>query len=136
TVFASLRGPDIPQASGLINLTRQLGGSFGIAVLNTYIADQTAYHRTNLVAHLDSANAAFASQQTGLAHQFMAHGYGLETAKNMALSVIDGRLEAQAMTMSYNDAFLLLMVSFIVTAPAVFLLKKPKAAKPAAMGGH
>jgi len=37
---------------------RQLGGSFGTAVLNTYIVNMTAYHRAEIVAKLHPGDAA------------------------------------------------------------------------------
>ena len=55
-LFASLRGPELAQGSSFINLFRQLGGSFGIAVLNTYITNMTRFHRTDLVTNLTSGS--------------------------------------------------------------------------------
>src|SRR5438034_925505 len=44
------------QAAGLINLSRQLGGSFGIAVLGTYLNNHIELHRVQLIAHVSSGN--------------------------------------------------------------------------------
>ncbi len=121
-VFAALKGPEIAQGSGLINLARQLGGSFGIAVLNTYITNQTALHRYELVSHLNVGNAGFTQRQDALMHAFTANGYGADAARQASLGAINQVVQAQALTMSYNDAFLLLMLAFFVTAPAVFFL--------------
>ncbi len=52
TAFAGLKGAQIAQGAALYSLMRQLGGSFGIAVLNTYILKMTAFHRSNLVSDL------------------------------------------------------------------------------------
>ena len=134
-VYASLKPDTVQQASGLINLARQLGGSFGIAVLNTYIYNQAAYHRANLVSNLYSGNALYAQSLAGATAGFIQHGYGLAAAQAGALHSLDGRVMAQALTMSYNDAFLLLGMTFVLATPAVFLLGKPKkAAAPGA--GH
>ena len=40
------------QASGLINLARQLGGSFGIAILATYVTVHTQFHRVDLLTNV------------------------------------------------------------------------------------
>lgn len=52
TAFAGLQGAQIAQGAALYSLMRQLGGSFGIAVLNTYIVKMTAFHRSNLASGL------------------------------------------------------------------------------------
>jgi len=136
-VFASLKPTDVQQASGLINLARQLGGSFGIAVLNTYIYDQVAYHQANLVSYVNAGNSLFPQSLAGAAQNFVAHGRSLPDAQAAALRTLDGRVMAQALTMSYNDAFLLLGVTFVFAIPAVFLLRRPKrVAEPGAAGGH
>ena len=134
-VFASLKGPEVQQASGLINLARQLGGSFGIAVLNTYIANMQAFHRAYLVSNFYSGNPLYDQRIAGAAARLVANGSSATEAHRGALKILDGSVMAQAATMSYNDAFLLLGVTFVLAVPAVFLLHKPKKA-PAGGGGH
>ncbi|MGI4789063.1 MAG: DHA2 family efflux MFS transporter permease subunit [Janthinobacterium lividum] len=134
-VFASLKGPEIQQASGLINLARQLGGSFGIAVLNTYIYNMEAYHRANLVSNFYAGNALYDQRIAGATATLISNGSSATDAHMGALKLLDGTVMAQAATMSYNDAFLLLGLTFLFAAPAVFLLRKPKKA-PAGGGGH
>ena len=135
-VFASLKGPEVQQASGLINLARQLGGSFGIAVLNTYIANMQAYHRAYLVSNLYSGNPLYDQRIAGSAARLIANGSSATEAHMGALRILDGSVMAQAATMSYNDAFLLLGVTFVLAVPAVFLLHKPKKAPVGGGGGH
>ena len=136
-VFASLKPTDVQQASGLINLARQLGGSFGIAVLNTYIFNQAAFHRANLVSYINAGNSLYTQSLAGAARNLVAHGMSLPDAQTAALHTLDGRVTAQALTMSYNDAFLLLGMTFVFAFPAVFLLRRPKkSGGPGAGGGH
>lgn len=134
-VFASLKGPETQQASGLINLARQLGGSFGIAVLNTYVYNMQAYHRANLVSNLYPGNPLYSQRVAGGTQNFLAHGYSLASAKMQAISSLDLTVMAQASTMAYNDAFLLLGLTFLFSVPAVFLLRKAKKAQGGG-GGH
>ena len=136
-VFAALKGPEIAQASGLINLARQLGGSFGIAVLNTYISNQEAYHRANIVSYMNAGNPAFLSREQSIANNFVHNGYSQDAGHTASLHALDNLVQSQAATMSYNDAFLLLGVTFVIAIPAIFLLgraKKPPSAS--AGGGH
>ncbi len=135
-VFASLKPQEVQQASGLINLSRQLGGSFGIAFLNTYIYNQEAYHRVDMVSNFYSGNPLYDQRIAGIAASMVSNGMSISSANATALRALNGTVMAQAATMSYNDAFLLLGVSFVFAVPAVFLLRKAKNTSAAAAGAH
>lgn len=122
TVFAALEGPAIAQGSSLINLARQLGGSFGIAVLTTYITDQAQQHRANLVGYLSPGAPEYLARQNAVIGNLIVHGYGNATAHLAAQGVVDRTVENQAMVMAYNDGFLLIGMSFILASPAILLL--------------
>ncbi len=134
--FAGLRGADIAQGAALYSLMRQLGGSFGIAVLNTYIVKMTAYHRANLVSDLYAGDSTLQSRLTGTAHALMSSGYGPAEAQAAALHLIDRTVQAQAATMAYNNAFILLGISFLAALPAALLLKRAKKGKAAPAEAH
>ena len=134
-IFAALRGPEIAQGSSFINLFRQLGGSFGIAVLNTYITNMERFHRSNLVASIGQQNGEFRARQNAIAHNLVAHGLNASMAHGAALGVLSHTVDAQAAVMSFNDGFILLGLSFVFTAPAIFLLRASKAS-PGAGAGH
>lgn len=134
--FAGLRGAQIAQGSALYNLMRQLGGSFGIAVLNTYIVQMTAFHRAELVAHLHPGDAMFQARLNGAAGALVAGGYSPASAQAASLHLLDRAVQAQAMTMAYNNAFILLGLTFLLALPAVLLLRKPKRGAPAPAEAH
>ena len=115
------------QASGLINLARQLGGSFGIAVLASYLDSRAALHRTQLVTNLYSTNPLFVERQRAAASALVAHGYPQIVAQQASMKVLDLAVTKQSMMLSYNDAWMLILISFVVVAPAVLLLRKPRA---------
>jgi DHA2 family multidrug resistance protein len=115
------------QASGLINLSRQLGGSFGIALLGTYVQSHVALHSTALTRYLSTNNPVFEQRYQALTHYMVSKGYSLAAAKQAALQALNGMVTKQAFTMSYDDAFLMIMLVFAFTAPAILILKKPRA---------
>jgi DHA2 family multidrug resistance protein len=123
--YASIRPQEAQQASGLINLARQLGGSFGIAILGTYLQSHAQFHRNNLVSHLNTGNAAVVARLDSVTHLMQAHGMGPIRAHQAALQALDFTVTRQAMTMSYNDGFLLILIIFAFVTPAVITLKKP-----------
>ncbi|HEY3329463.1 MAG TPA: DHA2 family efflux MFS transporter permease subunit [Capsulimonadaceae bacterium] len=134
--FSSLRGQDIAQASALLNLSRQLGGSFGIAVLNTYVVTMEAFHRSNLVSHISSANPFSMDRIHALTHMFTRHGYSVTSATDAAHGMINNAVNVQAATLAYDDAFLLLGLSMLIASPSVLLLKRRLSAPPSGGAPH
>lgn len=135
--FNSLKGPEIAQGSGMVNLTRQLGGSFGIAIIGTYLSNHAAFHRDNLATHLYAGNPAVEQRQQAIIANLIAHGYAPAAARSASLGFLRQVVGVQAQTMAFNDAFLLILAVFVFVAPAVLLLRRPKNAGAAASGaGH
>jgi DHA2 family multidrug resistance protein len=126
--YGSVKPQEAQQASGLINLSRQLGGSFGIAILGTFIVNHTAYHRADLVTHLNAGNPAVSQWLQGAQGNLVAHGYSPAQAQQAAYGLLDGDVMRQALTMSYNDGFLLILLIFGACLPAILILRRPKPA--------
>jgi len=124
--FGSLEPSEAQQASGLINLSRQLGGSFGIAVLGTYLTRHTAIHRADLVTDVYAGNPAFEQRFGGLVAGLQAKGMSLLEAQRRAMALIEGTVMKQAAMLAYNDAWMFILLSFLLVIPAVFLLRKAK----------
>jgi len=124
--FSTLKGQEIPQGASLLNLMRQLGGSFGIAVLGTFVTNQTQVHRAELVTNIYAGNPAFDTRYNALISLFQGRGFDLPTARSAALSVIDRTVQVQAQTLSFANAFLLIGIAVAVVSPCVFLLRSGK----------
>ncbi|HMA04015.1 MAG TPA: hypothetical protein VKP02_16730, partial [Gemmatimonadaceae bacterium] len=124
--FGSLKPSEAQQASGLINLSRQLGGSFGIAVLSTYLTRHVQYHRADLAANFYAGNPVFDQRYSGTVANLVSHGISLLQAQKTAYAILDLTLMKQASMLAYNDSWLLILLSFLVVAPAVLVLRKPQ----------
>jgi MFS transporter, DHA2 family, multidrug resistance protein len=133
--YASLKPSEAQQASGLINLSRQLGGSFGIAILATYVTVHTQIHRVDLLANVYPGNPLVEERVRALSGNLMAHGYSSVAAQRGALAMLDQETMRQASMLSYNDAWLLLLLTFVIVAPAILLLRKPRG-RVAAVDAH
>ncbi len=134
--YGALHPKDAQQASGLINLARQLGGSFGIAILNTYLTYQIQYHRVDLLTNVYGNNPQVVARLQGISAGLMAHGYSALQAKQAAVGVLDQLLMRQASMLSYNDAWMLILISFVVVSPAILLLRKAKGPAPSMADAH
>ena len=88
----------------------------------------TARHRSALVEYTYVGNPGFDQRLSQISQGMQAKGYHALPARQMALSVIDRTIQAQAQTQSYNNAFLLIGVFVALVSPAVFLLRNKKRA--------
>ena len=124
--YASLKPSEAQQAAGLINLSRQLGGSFGIALLASFVTTHTQIHRADLVSNVYAGNVLVEQRVQAFAANLLAHGYSPDAARHGALAILDQQVTRQAAMLSYNDAWLLLLLTFLIVSPAILLLRRPK----------
>ncbi len=115
---------DIAAASGFFNLTRQIGGSIGIAILTTLLAERENFHRATLSEHISLYNPEVRSRLEGMTHVMQQSGASLGEAKKQALAMMDGMLNQQAAVLSYADIFWFMGIVFIVSMGLLFFLGK------------
>lgn len=132
--FSTLKGAEIAQGAALLNLCRQMGGSFGIAILATYLTHQTAIDRGTMASFLTpGANPALTQRLQLATRLFESRGYAPPLAVKAANQVIIGSLDRQASAAAFNQAFMLIAIAILASTPAIFLLKNPKTGtRPAA----
>ncbi|HVS91059.1 MAG TPA: DHA2 family efflux MFS transporter permease subunit [Mucilaginibacter sp.] len=133
--IADLRGPEIGQGTGLNNMMRQLGGSFGIAALTTLIHIRQAVHRSNLIGYINPYNNAFTQRMHMMEQGFMAKGRSLIDAVQMAYRAIEGAVARQSLLLTYDEAYLLSGLVMLFSIPLLYLQpfrKKGAATKPPA----
>ena len=116
---------DVPAAAGFFNLTRQLGGSVGVALLTTLLSQRQAFHRLVLVEKVGMLAPEAIARIDAYTARFLALGTPLEEAHAKALMLLDGAVNVQASVMSFNDTFWATAVLILVTLPLVILLGKP-----------
>ncbi|MFD2145158.1 DHA2 family efflux MFS transporter permease subunit [Mucilaginibacter antarcticus] len=119
--MADLKGPEIGQGSGLNNMMRQLGGSFGIAVLTTVIHNRQGFHRNNLLTNINEYNPAFIERLNGYVHKFMAEGKSAIDATTMAYKAIEGGIIRQTLLLTYDDAYWLSGMVMLCSIPLLYL---------------
>lgn len=127
---SSLKAKDIPQGAALNNMMRQLGGSFGISIINTYYARRTAVHRTDLVSNITPDNPYVADRINSYTKYFQTKGISLLDAKSKAIQTLDVAIVKQTSMLSYLDAFLLIGCLFALALPLLLFVMK-RSNKPA-----
>jgi len=130
--YGSIKPQEAQQAAGLINLSRQLGGAFGIAVLANQVAKMTQFHRVNLLASMPAGSALVEERLQLLTRGFLSTGMDVAHAHSAALLAINGEVQQQASMLSFNDAWIFVLIVFVLVSPSILLLGKPKRGGPPA----
>lgn len=111
----------LKQASGLFNLMRNLGGAIGIAACATLLNDRTNLHFTRLAEHLNSTNENLNQWLSNVGASLGQMGLEGNAA---ALRQLWNLTYREAQTQTYADAFLAIMVCFVVATAMVPLMRK------------
>jgi len=115
-------GPDrVKNASGLFNLTRNLGGAVGLALINEVLNDRTDLHISRLQDRVTWGNTT----ATELLNTFTQRLQGMGDAAMMAMKELSMIVHRQAVVMGYGDAFFMLTIFYLSLSLLVMLLKKP-----------
>lgn len=124
--LSTLKGRQIGDGAAFTGMMRQLGGSFGIALITTFMAQQLVVHRSTLVARIDVTNPMIMSRVTSLQQGFVAKGKTPEVALQSAYKLMDGAVMKQAAVLSYMDVFLYIGLLFLICIPFVMMVKQNK----------
>ncbi|RCH53804.1 MFS transporter [Mucilaginibacter hurinus] len=119
--MADLKGAEIGQGSGLNNMMRQLGGSFGIAALTTLIHVRQGYHRNTLLSNVNQYDPELLGRLQALTQGFIAKGASLLDATQMAYKAIEGAVIKQTLLLTYNDAYWISGLIMLFSIPLIFL---------------
>ncbi|GAB3507902.1 MDR family MFS transporter [Spirosoma knui] len=137
---STLEPRQLPTGIAIVNMMRQIGGAFGVAITNTYVTQRSAVHRGDLVANLRPENPLFTDRLNALTQGLTARGVNAFDAVTGAYRNLDLIITKQALMISYLDTFRLAGLFFVVTFPLLFLLKNKKmdaeAAKAVADAAH
>lgn len=106
---------DISAASGFFNLTRQIGGSVGIAMLTTILSQRENHHRSILVEHVSLYDAHVRQQLAGIAANFEAHGSSAGMAMQQAHELMNRMINQQSAILSFADMFWIVGCLFITS---------------------
>jgi MFS transporter, DHA2 family, multidrug resistance protein len=130
--MVGLEPKDLPSGIALTNMIRQLGGAFGIAVMNTYVAQRYMVHRTDLVSNLQVFDPATAERLAAYQNGVIGKGFDLASATEAGNRLLDLAVTRQGFLLAYLDGFLLISVFFLAALPFVFLLKTKRMDKATA----
>jgi len=121
--LGTLPAEEVKNASGLYNLTRNLGGAFGLAGINTVMIDRTALHWNRLV---EAVNPGRWEIQEYIDNMGVRLAQPLQSDDTiLAAKLLGNKVSQQAHVMAFGDCFFLLTLLFAAAALAVAFAKRP-----------
>ena len=113
-------------ATAIFNLMRNIGGSFGVALMTTFVARRSQFHQNRLVEHITFYDQRTRSILVQMKQFFILRGADPYTAERRALGALYGEVQRQASMLSFVEAFWLLSIVFWTVVPMVMLLNNPR----------
>ena len=117
---------NMDNASGLINLARNIGASTGISFVTTMLDRRAQLHQDFLVHNMQKGNGLYRSALNHLTHLFSARGSDTVHAAIQAHAVMYQELQRQATMLSFIDNFRTMSIICVCVIPLMFVMKGRK----------
>ncbi len=124
--LATIQKEEMGNATGMYNLMRNMGGSFGIAIAATLLARDSQFFQVQLTAQINSIGTKFRMTLEQLKTALIYRGMDSFTAEKQATAMIYNNVRRQAGMLAYNHIFWYVGLAFIGVIPLLLLLKRPK----------
>lgn len=124
--LSTLKGLDIAKGASFTGMMRQLGGSFGIALITTFLSTQTAIHSADLNNQMDVNSYKVQTAVVGTQKMFESKGMAPNVAQGSTYKALLGQVYRQATVLSYRDVFVYLGVLFLLCIPFILLVRDKK----------
>lgn len=116
------------QASTLMNVARNTGGSIGISLASNVLAHREQFHQSRLADATIPSNIEYQHTLQQMTQYFVGHGSALVQAQQQAFAWIGQEVQLQAMYLAYMDVFWTLMLVSAATVPLALILRNSKPA--------
>ncbi|RXH32367.1 DSBA oxidoreductase [Bradyrhizobium nanningense] len=119
------------QASALINVARNIGGSMGVALAQTILAQRQQFHQSRLVEHAAPSDLGYQQTIDAMTRYFQAQGSNASDAASQALAWVGRTLQQQVDLLAYVDVFWTLAIIAVLMIPTAAVLRPIKLGAPA-----
>jgi MFS transporter, DHA2 family, multidrug resistance protein len=124
--MAELKMTELAQGTGMFNLTRQLGGSLGIAVMATLLTRFTRESKSLLTEHVTTMDPISLGRLDQITGGLIARGMNPIMAKQQALMVLDRQIGAQASVLAFSRIYFLSGLILLCALPLLLLFRTGK----------
>ena len=130
TSMSGIAKEKMGNATSIYNLMRNIGGSFGIATMTTFLARRSQVHQNQLIAHVTPYDHGTQMMFRGMQSWFQLHGSNSVEAARKSLGAIYGMVQQQAALLSFVEAFWIMGVIFFCMLPLLLLLRNARDLHP------
>ena len=131
--MAELKVTELAQGTGMFNLTRQLGGSLGIAIMATLLTRFTTAKKALLTEHITTMDPMSLGRLQAITNGLIAKGANPLLAKQQALFMLDRQVQAQASVLAFSRIYILSGIILLAVLPLLFLFRTGKGRGSAGM---
>jgi DHA2 family multidrug resistance protein len=133
--YVGLKPNESNQASALMNVARNLGGTLGISSVQTLLAQRSQYHQARMVEQLNPLNPNYVQGLARTSHVLAAAGQPPAQAQQQAVGLLYRQVGQQAQMLSYVEVFHILMLVVFAAIPLLLLMQGRKPGEAPAAGG-
>jgi DHA2 family multidrug resistance protein len=133
--YVGLKPDESNQASAMMNVARNLGGTIGISGVQTLLVQRTQWHQARLVESLNPLNPDYTQWLNNAVGQLMGFGHSAMDSQALAVASLYREVGRQAQMLAYIDVFHILMIVVFACLPLLLLMHGSDAA-PSAEAGH
>jgi DHA2 family multidrug resistance protein len=133
--LATIRRDKLVNATACYSMMRNVGGSIGIAVVTTLLAQRSQVHQSTLVSHITSFDDETRARLAQYTSYFMSQGSDWFTAQRRAVAMIYRHTVTQAQLLAYVDDFWLLAMMFVAVPFFLPLMRRIRLEKPTGGAG-
>jgi len=119
------------QASALINVARNLGGSMGVALVQTVLAQRQQFHQSRLVENIVPSDVGYQQTIDAMTRFFEAKGSNASDAASQAIAWVGQTLQHQVDLLAYVDVFWTLALIGVIMVPIALSLRSIDLEAPA-----
>lgn len=123
-------------ASGLINLSRNIGGSVGISFVTTMLDRRAQFHQNRLIGNLQPGNPAYQRALHNLMTMLATRGTDAGHAMMQARQMLYLQLQRQSMMLSFIDNFKIMSLFCLFVIPLMLIMKKVQPKQETAATAH
>jgi DHA2 family multidrug resistance protein len=124
--YSELRPESTGQASSLINVARNLGGSIGISLANTELMQRAQFHQSRLVETAIPSSSNYQHTLDRVTEFFVSQGSSLIAARQQAVGWIGQTILNQSVLISYMDVFWGCSIFALLMVPLALAVRNVK----------
>jgi DHA2 family multidrug resistance protein len=122
--LASIPMGQLPNATALFNVVRNVGGSVGVAISTALLSRRAQVHQSTLIAHVNPWDPETAERLRLWTDHFLSRGADSATAARQAVAMLYRETQAQSQVLAFIDDFRVLAAMYAVLVVLIVFMHR------------